>query len=132
MLRRLASKAEYPDDILQDLYLEGYGRDIQNPDAWFKRAIWTRVAKKEYNNHSIDASAHDYLPTPQEGYDHTLDGVYDILNHLDEFDRTIFMLYLQGYCMKCVAQESGISYLSIADTIYQTKCLLTKHLGENG
>jgi DNA-directed RNA polymerase specialized sigma24 family protein len=117
----LASGCDYPQDVVHDLYIEGKKYSIENLDAWWYQSIKNRLTKPIYYNQSLPLFD---LAETTESKDEDVEQAYSALDHIDEFDRTLFLLYLQGYCMTCVAEESGISRSTIYYSIKQTKqCL---------
>lgn len=115
---------------MHDLYIEGKKYDIDNLDAWWNRSIWTRSTKAEYYNNSI---ALFDIPYEIQEKDYDNEDAFGALDHLDELDRSLFLLYLQGYCMRCVAEESGISQYVIYHAIKRVKeCLQAKKSNAKG
>lgn len=129
-LIRLASRCDYPEDVVHDLYIEGKKYDIENLDAWWNRAIYTRTTKAEYYNSSLPLFD---LPAQPDTRDIEFEDAFNALDHLDELDRSLFLLYLQGYCMSCVAEKTKIPQRVIYYSIKKAKeCLQAKKSSDNG
>ena len=135
-LVRLASRVEYPEDLIHDLYIEGMQTEITNYDAWWNRAIWTMTMRGKYYNQSTDLYTHPQavnLTAEEPDYTDPYEEAFQVISRLDEFDRTVFLLYLKGHCLTCVASETGISYRTIIHSIEKTKqCLLNHSSTTNG
>jgi DNA-directed RNA polymerase specialized sigma24 family protein len=127
LIRVASARTRHPHDVVHDLYLKGREYEIHNYYAWWKRSIWTECSSPKYRIESLEAT----VEQKQEDPNHE-DYVYQCIKHLDEFDRTIFLLYLQGSCMTCVAKESGISFGTIKKSISNTRCLLKKMYAKKG
>ena len=121
----MAKSCAYPHDVVHDLYLEGRGAKIENLEGWWRVAIYRRVHKREYRNTSVEVFDRE---DEEPEYDLEAEQLYNLIAQLDEFDRTLLLMYAQGYCIKCVARETGIALRYIYQRIDEAKKCLRQNL----
>ena len=126
----MASRCEYPSDVVHDLYLEGREARIDNLEGWWRVSIYRRIHKREYRNTSLEVV--DRADSEGE-FDMEAEQLYNLIAQLDEFDRTLLLMSAQGYCIQCVAHETGIDLSYIYQRIHKAKqCLRTNLNTEKG
>lgn len=134
VLKAYAQTSDDQDDLFQDISLQVW-RSIPNfkqksaVSTWIYRISintalsWSTKEKKKGNQHSIEQVEHLIEPIHQEE-DERLVWLYDEIRKLDEVDRSLTLLLLDGFSYKDMAQMVGISESNIGVKIHRIK----KHL----
>jgi hypothetical protein len=113
----------YGGDVVNDLYIKSVEREYEVRDfpSYCRRAIVV-MARSEKKTIELD------FDIPEQANDReslmAKEAVDEIISRLDEFDRTIFSLYLQGECMMCVSKKAGISKQTIYHSINRVKQII--------
>ena len=138
IIRAYAYTPEDQNDLFQDICLQMY-RSIPNfkgasaVSTWLYRislntAIkWsTREKKHVEGHHEVDRMA-DVLISNEEPKDERVIWLYDQIKQLNQIDRSLTLLLLDGYSYKEMSDMMGISESNIGVKIHRIK----KHLVNN-
>lgn len=103
----------------------------QKTDSYFKLSIKRNAMRGKFRRqYSVSDT-----PVPELPVDHdsskviAREKVEAVVRMLDEFDRLLFELYLEGVNMRKLSRESGIPTTTIYNSIKNTRTTLKKQLG---
>ncbi len=120
------------DDLFQDICLQVW-RSVPNfknesaVSTWLYRIAlntafkWIRKEKKRQDSHKAKEGIEHLLHESQVDHDERLDWLYTEIKKLDEVDRSITLLMLDGYSYKEIAEMVGISVNNIGVKINRIK-----------
>jgi len=127
---------KHPSDLVHYVYLrlvDGPFEFIDEPktDYYFKKTIKTHAARGFREMYEVQGPNFIEIADIQETHDIDkricIEKLDTVVRHLDEFDRSIFELYLRGENMSKVSYESEIPLR----TIYHTLNRVRKIVDEN-
>ena len=136
VLRAYAFNGHDRDDLFQEISIQlwhsipKFRGDSAVPTWIYRVALysainWTRREKKHNGDkQSLDGVAHTLTETPQSG-DGRLDWLYDQIAQLNEIDRSLTLLLLDGYSYKEMSAILGISESNVGVKINRIKKHLT-------
>lgn len=138
IIRAYASTDEDQNDLFQDICLQMY-RSIPNfkgssaVSTWLYRIAlntaikWSTKEKKHVDgHHEVEKMAH-VLVAKDESKDERVNWLYSQIKQLNQIDRSLTLLLLDGYSYKEMSDMMGISESNIGVKIHRIK----KHLVNN-
>jgi len=143
VLRSYAFTQQDQEDLFQEIAIQVW-RSIPNykgesaETTWLYRVAlysaitWSRQEKKHRDGQqSLDGVAH-ILTVKHENQDPRLAWLYEQIRVLDEIDRSVMLLFLDGFRYKEMATILGISESHVGVKINRIKKYLMDQLEENG
>ena len=141
VVRAYAFTRDDQDDLFQDICIQVWRSvpNFRNESAlstWLYRIClntafkWIRKEKR-YNVHAREHVEHILYESPAE-QDERLDWLYAEIKQLDEVDRSITLLMLDGYSYKEMAEMIGLSVSNIGVKINRIKKHLIARSGTYG
>ena len=134
VVRAYAYTVNDQDDLFQDIALQVWN-SIPNFQAKSAVSTWLyRVAlntallwlRKEKKHKAVLEKQPQILQLRAEAQDERLDWLYEEIAKLQELDRMLTVLMLDGYSYKEMAQMLGISEANVGVRIHRIKKYLTK------
>lgn len=138
VIRSYAFSSDDQNDLFQEICLQIY-RSIPNfkgksaVTTWLYRIAlntaikWSMKEKKHVEGHQEIGSMGNVLETKSDGLDDRLAWLYDQIKNLNEIDRSLTLLLLEGFSYKEMSTMIGISESNIGVKIHRIK----RHLVEN-
>lgn len=135
VVRAFAFVPDHQDDLFQEIAIQVWHsipkfRKESAVSTWLYRVslntaiTWTKKEEKHRRGHqSIEAIEH-LLQEKQPSPDPRLIWLYDEIANLNEIDRSITLLLLEGFMYKEIAQMLGISQNNVGVKINRIKKLL--------
>lgn len=137
IIRSYATDPQNQDDLFQDICLQIY-RSIPNFEARSAVSTWlyrislntaikwsTKENRHHLNNQHIELVA-NVLEDTHDPLHNRLQWLYSEIHKLDEVDRSLTLLLLEGYSYKEIADIIGISANHIGVKLHRIKKNLTK------
>lgn len=100
--------------------------------ALYSAIAWTRQEKRHRDGKQSLDGFENVLRANDQPQDHRLDWVYQQIRQLDEIDRSVMLLFLDGFQYKEMAGILGISESNVGVKINRIKKYLTEQLKEAG
>jgi len=135
VIKAYAFNAEDQNDLFQETCLQVY-KSIPNFKAasavstWLYRIAlntaikWSTKEKKHVDGHKEIETMADLLQSGDAPEDERLTWLYSEIKQLNEIDRSLTLLLLDGYSYKEMAEMMGISESNIGVKIHRIKKLL--------
>ena len=132
VIRAYAFNAEDRNDLFQEVSLQMF-RSIPNFKAesavstWLYRIAlntaikWSAREKKHVDGHLEIETVNDLLQTVDEPEDDRINWLYSQIRKLNEIDRSLTLLLLDGYSYKEMSEMTGISETNIGVKIHRIK-----------
>lgn len=120
-----------PIDLVNHTYLRCAGKEADNPEAYFRTALWKEAKVGTFKNqYTYRSYEHQDIETPSAEIDEKLhaERIDFFLLNFDELDREIYKLWAEGWCMKTFSKESGIPYRSIGYSLNKIREYLKEKL----
>lgn len=139
VVRAYAFSSHDQDDLFQEIAIQiWYSLPNYRQDAavttWIYRVAlysaiaWTRKQKKHHHKkQSFDQVTHTLTET-STSKDSRLDWLYEQITKLDEIDRSLTLLWLDGFSYKEMALTLGISESNVGAKMNRIKKQLTQKL----
>ncbi|EDY81968.1 RNA polymerase sigma factor, sigma-70 family [Verrucomicrobiia bacterium DG1235] len=137
VVRAYASKQHDQEDLFQEIATQVWNsipkfRGDSKVSTWIYRvAFYSAIAwsKKEKKHKAKHSSIDDYQPLLQQATaakNPRLDWLYDQIGQLDEIDRSLTLMMLDGYSYKEISTTLGLSESNVGVKLNRIK----KHLSE--
>ncbi len=138
IIRAYAFNTEDQNDLFQDVCLQMY-RSIPNFESksavstWLYRIAlntainWSTKEKKRVNGHQDIETMTNLLHESEESKEERVIWLYAEIKKLNEIDRSLTLLLLDGYNYKEMAEIMGISENNIGVKIHRIKKQLVKN-----
>jgi hypothetical protein len=102
---------------------------MRKPTAYFKAAMWTEYTRGQYHKkHKLRSREHveriQDRPFLDDGRLLKLERIEIVLDRLPWFEQTVMRLYIDGWNMQEVAQQTGINPTVLYNVVNRTKKLL--------
>ena len=132
IINAYASNADDQDDLFQEVCLQIY-RSIPNFKAesaastWLYRIAlntaikWSAREKKYGKNHQEIETLPHLLQRSTESNDTQVTWLYSEIKKLNEIDRSLILLFLDGFSYKIMSEILGISESNIGTKIHRIK-----------
>ena len=132
VIRAYAFNAEDQNDLFQDICLQVY-RSIPNfkgtsaVSTWLYRIAlntsikWSMKEKKHIDGHREVGIMVDVLVASEEAQDERVKWLYDEIKKLNQIDKSLTLLLLDGYSYKEMSDMMGISESNIGVKIHRIK-----------
>ncbi len=143
VLRSYAFTPQDQEDLFQEIVIQVW-RSVPNykgdsaVTTWLYRVAlysaisWSRQEKKHRDGkHALDG-VEQVLTVKVDVQDHRLDWLYAQIRQLDEIDRSVMLLFLDGFRYKEMARVLGISESHVGVKINRIKKYLMDQLKEAG
>ena len=141
IVRAYAFNPEDRDDLFQEISLQLWNsipafRGESSVPTWIYRVAlyaaiaWTRREKKHRIVKQPIADHEHLLVESSSAFDARLDWLYEQIARLNEIDRSLALLLLEGFSYKEMAEILGISESNVGVKINRLKKHLTKIAGE--
>jgi RNA polymerase sigma-70 factor (ECF subfamily) len=135
VVRTYAVTAMDQDDLFQEVIIQVWNsipafRNESSPSTWLYRislntAIkWARKERRQYKPESLDDALQNIIHASDIPMDERLVWLYEEIRTLDEIDRSVTLLMLDGFSYKEIAGMLGISESNVGVKINRIK----KHL----
>jgi RNA polymerase sigma-70 factor, ECF subfamily len=119
------------EDLFQEISLQVWQsipdfRGESKPSTWiyrvalFTATVWARKEKKHPPTQRL-ADVEHILSVPDQPRDERLDWFYEKIGQLDPIDRSLCLLYLEGFSYKEIAAMLGISESHVGVKIHRIK-----------
>ena len=125
-----------PRDLVHHVYLACVSAappDImRNPDGYFNTAMWMQATRGPFKRMYVMRHAKlSELPTEDNIANQIArEEAMLLTNHLAWFDRQVLRLYLEGYNLRQVSRESGISHNVLYQSLHRTKQKIRNAIGK--
>ncbi|WP_462248270.1 RNA polymerase sigma factor [Ekhidna sp.] len=138
VIRAYASTEEDQNDLFQEVCMQMY-RSIPNfkgssaVSTWLYRIAlntaikWSTRERKHVDSHTEVGNMVNILKSNDEPKDERISWLYDQIKQLNQIDRSLTLLLLDGYSYKEMSDMMGISESNIGVKIHRIK----KHLVNN-
>ena len=138
IVRSYAFTPHDQDDLFQEIALQVWRsipdfRHQSKPSTWiyrvalFTATTWKRREKKQPETQSLTETVLTMTDQPR---DERLEWLYEQIAKLDEIDRSICLLMLEGYGYREIAELIGISTSSVGVKIHRIKQRLVRQSKE--
>jgi len=119
------------EDLFQEISLQVWQsipefRGESKPSTWiyrvalFTASVWARKERKQPPTESLTDVEH-ILSIPDQPRDERLDWFYEQIGQLDPIDRSVCLLFLEGFSYKEIAGMLGISENHVGVKIHRIK-----------
>jgi RNA polymerase sigma-70 factor (ECF subfamily) len=137
VVRAFAFNSHDQDDLFQEIALQVWHsipnfRGDASTATWIYRVAlyaataWSRQEKKHHANHQSLAGVEHLLKQTRQMTDGRLDWLYQQIAQLNEIDRSLILLLLEGFSYQEMAAILGISESNVGVKIHRIK----KHLSQ--
>jgi RNA polymerase sigma factor (sigma-70 family) len=122
-----ASKySDHPSDLVHEAYIAmqeaGFKHQTnQQTDTYFKRTIYTRANNLRKTYASLGSDLIDVAEAHDVERRITIEQLDSVIRLMDEFDRIIFDLQLQGQNMRELSEQSGIPLSTIYHSLVKSR-----------
>lgn len=130
LVRYASAFSNDPQDLVHNTYVKAYEAGFAYINDYFTDAYFKRSIKNNSRTPSVT-----FVELPEDIVDEvnltriiSREQMDLAVNALDQFDKSIFNLYLSGVNMKQLADESGIASSTIYHALSRIRQTLKQHL----
>lgn len=137
VVRAYASSPNDQDDLFQEIAIRlwksipGYRGEAAETTWIYRVALFTAISwlrtEKKHRNQPLDSIEH-VLTAADTPKDERLDWLYEQIRKLNEVDRSLILLLLDGFSYKEISETLGISESHVGVKIHRIKKHLTAQL----
>lgn len=138
VIRAYAITKDDQDDLFQEIAIQlwnsipNFRMESGTPTWIYKVALytamgWSRKERKHTENRNELTERANVLLRADEGETSSLDWLYKQINQLEDLDRSIILLVLDGFTYRKIADILGISENHVGVKVHRIKKELSKH-----